>query len=437
MDSQKEIPNFTNAKETMRQKQGFMPTEQKNYAMTEKPRNAQELQLHMMPQLFARHTHALTTSHTHDCYQIIWFQSGQGTHMVDFNTYPVAENTIFFIAPGQVHAFDSHSCYQGVVIQFGNSLMADEHSNENVFLKYNLFNALDTVPYRKVSALEAQRLQGIIEEMTRENNQTHAFAHHDYMQYLLRLFLIRTQRVGEAGKSGRLCVTNHANRVFIRFRQLVEENFRHKHTVAEYADMLCLSPRVLSEHVRHSSPLTPLKVINNRITLEAKRLIMFSDMKVKEICAELGFEDASNFTKFFRRETGMMPTDFKHSKLTKSTYKEMRKIAIPTNEGKLWPHFGKAPQVTFVTVEENKVTAKEVLDAPEHAHGAMPKFIKEHGGTEVLCGGLGQGAINILRELGIELHAGAPAIAIDDVVQQYLDGTIEYGDGSCHHHCTH
>lgn len=117
----------------------------------------------------------------------------------------------------------------------------------------------------------------------------------------------------------------------------------------------------------------------------------------------------------------------------------MRKIAIPTHNGKLWPHFGKAPQVTFITVDnEGEIKEKEVMEAPEHAHGAMVRFILEHGANEVLCGGLGMGAVNLLHQVGIELHAGAPAIDIDEVVKQYLDGTIQYGDSSCHHDgCAH
>lgn len=414
-------------------------SELKNYAMGNNPKSGLELRLQFMRRFFLVHPHGLAESHTHDYYQIIWFQSGHGHHMVDFKTYPVVDNTLFFISPGQVHAFDDDRDYRGIVIQFNASFMAEEGTNENVFMKYALFNSYDTVPYRTVSAMEAGRLAGIVDEMNREYSLTGAFAHRDYMQYLLRLFLIHVQRCGESGVGGQLYVTSHANHVIVRFRQLVEENFRTKHTVAEYADMLCLSPRVLSEYVRQSSPLTPLKVINNRITLEAKRLITFSDMKMKEICAELGFDDSSNFAKFFRRETGMMPTDFKNTKQEETTYKEMRKIAIPTSEGKLWPHFGKAPQVTFLTIDDNgQVADKEVLEAPEHAHGAMPRFIQEHGATEVLCGGLGQGAVNMLRQLGIELHAGAPAIAIDEVVGKYLDGTIEYGDSSCHHDgCSH
>lgn len=122
----------------------------------------------------------------------------------------------------------------------------------------------------------------------------------------------------------------------------------------------------------------------------------------------------------------------------KSNIKVMnQKIAIPTSEGKLWQHFGKAPEVTFVTVENGQVKETIVLKAPEHEHGAMPKFIAAQGATDVLCGGIGQGAVGMLNQLGIQVHGGAPAIAVDDVLSQYLGGSIVYGDSSCHHHCDH
>lgn len=61
----------------------------------------------------------------------------------------------------------------------------------------------------------------------------------------------------------------------------------------------------------------------------------------------------------------------------------MKKIAIPTNDGKLWAHFGKAPQVTFATIDNNKVIAKEVKDSPTHGHGVMAEFLAENGVEEV------------------------------------------------------
>lgn len=66
-----------------------------------------------------------------------------------------------------------------------------------------------------------------------------------------------------------------------------------------------------------------------------------------------------------------------------------QKIGIPTADGKLFPHFGKAPHVTVFDVEDEKILNKEVLTAPEHAHGAMPKFLQGLGVTDVICGGLG------------------------------------------------
>jgi len=126
--------------------------------------------------------------------------------------------------------------------------------------------------------------------------------------------------------------------------------------------------------------------------------------------------------------------DFASYKMNKTNIMMMnQKIAIPTNDGVLWPHFGKAPQVTIVTVEEGKVKETVVLEAPEHEHGAMPRFIAAQGCTDVLCGGLGGGAVNMLNQLGIQVHAGAPALPIEELLPQYLGGTIVYGDGTCHH----
>jgi len=111
----------------------------------------------------------------------------------------------------------------------------------------------------------------------------------------------------------------------------------------------------------------------------------------------------------------------------------LQKIAIPTNDGKLWAHFGKAPQVTIFTVENNQVKDSVVVPAPEHEHGAMPRFLAAQGCTDVVCGGLGGGAVNLLQQLNIRVHAGAPALPVEEVIKMFLDGTIVYGDGSCHH----
>ena len=110
-----------------------------------------------------------------------------------------------------------------------------------------------------------------------------------------------------------------------------------------------------------------------------------------------------------------------------------QKIAIPTADGQLWPHFGKAPQVTFVTVEDGKVTETVIKQAPEHEHGAMPRFLAAEGCTDVICGGIGGGAVQLLNQLGIRLHGGAPTLPVDEIVSRYLADTLIYGDATYHH----
>jgi len=112
---------------------------------------------------------------------------------------------------------------------------------------------------------------------------------------------------------------------------------------------------------------------------------------------------------------------------------KLSKIAIPTQDGKLCPHFGTAPEVTMYAVEDGVVKSTAVLPSPAHEHGAMPRFLASQGCTEVVCGGLGAGAVNLLNQLGIEVHSGAPVLPVNEVLQLYLDGSIVYGDGTCHH----
>ena len=95
-----------------------------------------------------------------------------------------------------------------------------------------------------------------------------------------------------------------------------------------------------------------------------------------------------------------------------------QRIAIPTANGNLFPHFGKAPQVTIFDVADKNVANKEILTAPEHAHGAMPRFLQSLGVTDVICGGLGAGAVNMLQEMNIDIHGGEPDLEVEEVVEK-------------------
>lgn len=123
-----------------------------------------------------------------------------------------------------------------------------------------------------------------------------------------------------------------------------------------------------------------------------------------------------------------------HSNTNNQKRKNMKKIAIPTTDGMLFQHFGKASQFTFVTIEDGKIINKEAIDAPPHAHGVAPRFVISHEATEVLAGGMGATPLEMLTEAGIEVHIGAPSLPIDGLVSKYLDGSLTYNETNvCNH----
>lgn len=109
----------------------------------------------------------------------------------------------------------------------------------------------------------------------------------------------------------RLDSMKSSHQLFVNFRALVEREFKHLHTVQEYADRLNVAVRTLNKSVNECSQKSPLAFINERIILEAKRMVRYTNLMIKEIAFELGFDDPSYFVKLFKRQTGYLPSDFR------------------------------------------------------------------------------------------------------------------------------
>jgi AraC family transcriptional activator of pobA len=102
--------------------------------------------------------------------------------------------------------------------------------------------------------------------------------------------------------------------VFRKFNLLVEANHRTEHSVNYYAGRLNKSPKTLSNLFALYNQKTPLQVIQDRIVIEAKRLLYYTNKSTKQITYELGFEDPAYFSKFFKRHTSLSPQEFRSSK---------------------------------------------------------------------------------------------------------------------------
>jgi len=102
--------------------------------------------------------------------------------------------------------------------------------------------------------------------------------------------------------------------VIRQYNVLVEKHFREYHTVQDYAKLLFKSPKTLSNIFPKFSDKSPLMVINERILLEARRLLIYSDLTTNDISMDLGYKDPSHFSKFFKKHIGLTPTNFRKNK---------------------------------------------------------------------------------------------------------------------------
>jgi AraC family transcriptional regulator, transcriptional activator of pobA len=250
-------------------------------------------------------------AHVHSFYQIIWFVKGQGKHFVDFNDFKVSANTIFFISKNQIHYFDNNDKYEGVIIHFNEIFIVDNENDIDIFLKHNIFNDFESEPFFKISNNNIANFRSLISQLQKEIEAPDNFAHKDYLKHLLKLFLISIQRLGKRNNCKSISLKNRSHVMFLKFTQLLETNFKQMHTVSEYANLLNTSSKTLTNHTKETAHKPPLEIINERITLEAKRLLAHSNLNINEIGFQLGYEDSSYFVKFFKKQTKKTPGDFR------------------------------------------------------------------------------------------------------------------------------
>ena len=96
-----------------------------------------------------------------------------------------------------------------------------------------------------------------------------------------------------------------------KFQAKIDECFRESHEVADYASLLHISAGHLSEVVKSQSGKPAIKHIHERLVMEARRLLFHTDHALKDIAFDLGFSDTSYFNRFFKRETGVTPAEYR------------------------------------------------------------------------------------------------------------------------------
>ena len=240
-------------------------------------------------------------------YNIFWIKEGKGTYHIDFNEYNFDGNVLFFLSPGQVFTVDSEEIKEAYRLSFVRDFYCIQTHDKEISCNGVLFNNIYETPFIELSQKDSDRLQLILSDVIDEFNQE-GTAQYDMLQSYLKQFIIHSVRVQKIQYNIK---DDEETKLFKDFSTLVEFNFKNLHSVSDYAERLGVSPKSLTKHFQKIGQLTPSDFIKNRIVLEAKRNLIYTDNSVKEIAFDLGFNDPAYFTRFFTKATSKSPLNFK------------------------------------------------------------------------------------------------------------------------------
>ena len=252
----------------------------------------------------------LQAPHRLKFHQLIAVTEGQCTHLVDFVPYACAVGTWIIVRPGQVQRFSMASQWKGWLIVFRPELLLPLQST--ALEDHQAFGYLDALPNRlMLDVAEHRACLTSIRQMADDaridgrSAERNALLRHQLHAVILRLHLVQRRSEEQADASP-------ANRQrFERFRQAVEKHFGDAHRVRDYAKRIGCSERSLTRATLQSAGVTAKAFLRRRIVLEAMRLLARTDRPVSVIALEIGFEDPSNFVKFFKREANCVPGAFR------------------------------------------------------------------------------------------------------------------------------
>ncbi|WP_276498958.1 helix-turn-helix domain-containing protein [Pontibacter litorisediminis] len=255
--------------------------------------------------------------HRHTYYEIIWITEGSGTHTIDFNDYAFQGPCLFLLQPSHIHQIRKDGPTKGYVLKFNESVFAVEAGAENLLLKYGIFDNINIQPVLHLDAPAVALLDDLMQKMLQEYKNPSDLSEPIIASYL-KIFLLQVYKLKDVHQQTAQTTPEPRYLTYRSFKQLLEERYRQCHAVQDYASELALTPRTLNEITHKYAGKNVSQLIKERLVLEAKRLLHHGHFSVKEIAAQLGFEDAAYFTRFFTKNTGISPLAFRNKELEPS-----------------------------------------------------------------------------------------------------------------------
>lgn len=241
-------------------------------------------------------------------YLILFITEGEGKHEIDFKTYFYKKGDFIFIRPGQVHTWKESSKPHGLMIFFTDDFF---HKNQVHFKDISFTYPFNSLLYKPVLSLEKDKDYEVSHALTaymyQEFNTKETSVRNEILQCLLRTLLLKMKALSEINKP---IYNNEVQELFVRFYRLLEKKISTSRNVIDYCKWLGISYDKLNSICKELTNKTVKQYIDKVIILKSKSLLLDPKENINQIAYSIGFDEPTNFTKFFKKHTNFTPKEF-------------------------------------------------------------------------------------------------------------------------------
>ncbi|MCJ7934222.1 MAG: AraC family transcriptional regulator [Chryseobacterium sp.] len=238
---------------------------------------------------------------------------------IDFNHYITQKPSLFFLT--NQHLSIQKGKEKSVLLYYNRDFYCIQIHDKEVACDGLLFHNVFEIPFVELEDTETKLIQDLFQNIKDELEWKEASAEEMIRTYVKQIIIRATRKWKRQNLDNDLIkIPGSELDIFRDFSRFLEIHFREKHNVADYAELLHIAPKTLTHRFKSLHLDSPNQFIINRILLEAKRLLFYTDKPVKEIAYDLGYEDPAYFNRLFTNKTGSTPANFKKNYISGKKY---------------------------------------------------------------------------------------------------------------------
>jgi len=256
--------------------------------------------------------HSPEKAHQIEFYKLVLYTEGETEHLVDFVWHKVQKNTLLYLSKGQVNAFKFKEGVKGYVILFTEVYFKDQLNKLPSDTIIRLFTSHLFSP--KLEIPEYSNLMTYVTLFFEEFYKAgEVYAKRNIIDGLYRIIFSKIEQLKK--KQTHYLKDSDKLLLFLNFQSLLKTEYVMHRNADYYAEQLNITYKHLNVVCKAIVKSTAKQYIDDFVILEAKRNLINSSIKSTELAYLMGFEESTNFVKYFKRLTGFTPNSFKKEHL--------------------------------------------------------------------------------------------------------------------------